>query len=115
MGTAGTDDFMKSLMTNAAAKRLLQLQDSAPYYAEFILVDNQGANVAISDKTSDYWQGDEAKFTKCFTGGAGTIYVADVEFDKSSQAYTTQVSVPVLDEGVAIGVLVIGVDVDKLK
>lgn len=115
LATAGTDDFMKSVMGNAAAKRLQEIQKSAPYYAELFLTDNLGANVAMTDKTSDYWQGDEAKFTKCFTGGAGTVFVADVEFDKSSQAYTTQVSVPVLDDGKAIGVLVIGIDVDKLK
>jgi len=115
MATAGMDDFMTAILSNAAAKRLREIQKSAPYYAELFLTDNQGANVAMTDKTSDYWQGDEAKFSKCFTGGAGTVYVADVEFDKSAQAYTVQVSVPVLDDGAAIGALVIGIDVDKLK
>lgn len=115
MATAGMDDFMKAIQGNAAAKRLLDIQKSAPYFAEMFLTDNQGANVAMTDKTSDYWQGDEAKFAKCFTGGAGSVFVGDVEFDKSEQAYLAQVSVPVLDDGKAIGVLVIGIDVDKLK
>ena len=115
MATAGMDDFMRSIQGNAAAKRLLEIQQSAPYFAEIFLTDNQGANVAMTDKTSDYWQGDEAKFSKCFTGDAGTIFVSDVEFDKSAQAYLAQVSVPVLDDGKAIGVLVIGIDVEKLK
>ena len=49
----------------------------------------------MTDKTSDYWQGDEAKFKKSFNGGAGAVFVDDVSFDKSSQTYSVQVSVPV--------------------
>ena len=33
---------------------------------ELILTDSQGKNIAISKLTSDYWQGDENKFTKIF-------------------------------------------------
>ena len=60
-------------------------------------MDNQGANVAMTDKTSDYWQGDEAKFKKSYHNGKGTVFVDEVEFDDSSQAYLVQVSVPVKD------------------
>lgn len=60
----------------------------------------------------DYWQGDEAKFTECFKGEEGVLYIADVEFDESTQTYLVQVSVPVRDEGKVIGVIVVGIDVD---
>ena len=70
-------------------------------------------NACITDKTSDYWQGDEAKFTKSFTDGAGRIFVDDVNFDDSSQAYVVQASVPVVKDGKAIGVLVVSIDVEK--
>ena len=78
-------------------------------------MDNQGANVCMTDKTSDYWQGDEAKFQKSYNNGAGGMDISDVKFDDSSQAYIVQVSVPVKDAGgKVIGAVTIGIDVDKM-
>lgn len=113
--TPGIDDFMKSLMTSDCAKFLKQIQDSAPYYSEIFVMDNQGANVALTDKTSDYWQGDEAKFQKSFNQGKGEVFVDEVEFDESSQAYLVQVSVPVKDGDQVIGAITFGIDVDKVQ
>lgn len=112
---AGIADYMKTLMDSECGKHLRNIQKSAPYYAEIFVMDNQGANVAMTDKTSDYWQGDEAKFKKSFAGGAGSIFIDDVEFDDSSQAYLVQVSVPVKDKGKVIGAITFGIDVDKIK
>jgi hypothetical protein len=78
-------------------------------------MDNQGANVCMSDKTSDYWQGDEAKFQKTFTGGAGSIFIDDVKFDKSSQTYVVQASLPIKEGNTAIGSITFSIDVDKFK
>ncbi|MEW6602582.1 MAG: hypothetical protein AB1499_16535, partial [Nitrospirota bacterium] len=63
MATAGIDDFMKGMMESECGKYIQKIQKSAPYYSEIFLTDNQGANVCMTDKTSDYWQGDEPKFT----------------------------------------------------
>jgi hypothetical protein len=113
--TSGVDAFMKSLMESPAAKELARLEASKPYFFELFLMDDQGANVAMTNKTSDYWQGDEAKFTESFKGGAGAVHIGDVEFDQSAQAYLVQVSVPVMDGGKAIGALTIGVNLDELE
>jgi hypothetical protein len=113
--TTGIDDFMKPLMENTAAKELSRLEKSKPYYFELFLMDNQGANVAMTNKTSDYWQGDEAKFTQSFNAGQGAVHISPVEFDESAQAYLVQVSVPVMAGGKAIGALTIGINVDVLE
>ncbi len=113
--TAGIADFMKVLMDSGCASNLKQIQIMDAYYAEIFVMDNQGANVCQTDKTSDYWQGDEAKFQKSFNGGAGAVFVDEVEFDDSTQAYISQVSVPVMDGGKAIGAITFGIDIDKLK
>lgn len=112
---AGLADYMKALMENGCAKHLHSIQDSAPYYAEIFVMDNQGANVCQTDKTSDYWQGDEAKFQKSFNGGAGAVFVDEVEFDDSAQAYLVQISVPVKDGGAVIGAITFGINIDQLK
>lgn len=115
MAVTGMDDNMKNLMSNSAAKELLKLESSKPYFIEIFLMDNQGANVAMTNKTSDYWQGDEAKFKESFVNGAGGTHIGDVKFDKSAQAYLVQVSVPVMDGGTAIGALTIGINIDELE
>jgi hypothetical protein len=113
--TAGIDDFMKTLMDSGCGPNLRRIQNENPYFAEVFVMDNQGANVCQTDKTSDYWQGDEAKFQKSFNGGNGAIFVDKVEFDDSTQSYISQVSVPVMDGGKAIGAITFGIDIDKLN
>jgi hypothetical protein len=112
---AGIADYMKALMDSECGKNIAGIQKSAPYYAEIFVMDNQGANVAMTDKTSDYWQGDEAKFQKSFNGGSGAVFVDKVKFDDSTQAYLVQVSVPVKDGNTVIGAITFGIDVDKIQ
>lgn len=113
--TSGLDDLMKSLMSNAAAKRLAQIEKENKVIVESFLMDKRGANVAMTNKTSDYWQGDEAKFTKSFNGGKGAVHLGKSKFDKSAQAYVVQVSVPVLSDGRAIGAITYGINIDDLN
>ena len=114
-GTPGIAAFMKPFLENDCATHLHKTQDSVPYYAEIFVMDDKGGNVCQTDKTSDYWQGDEAKFQKSFAGGSGSVFVDEVEFDASTQAYLVQVSVPVIDGGKAIGAITFGIDVDKVE
>lgn len=84
-------------------------------YNEAFLTDNQGANVAAFPLTSDYWQGDEDKWIKCFNNGNGQVYVGKVELDASTNTKAVQISVPVIDAGKTIGVLVVGVKLDHIE
>jgi hypothetical protein len=112
---AGVTDYMQAMMESDCGRHLRRIQSTAPYYAEIFVMDNQGANVAMTDKTSDYWQGDEAKFKKSYNGGKGAVHIGDVKFDDSTQAYLVQVSVPVKDGDRVIGAITIGIDVDKIE
>lgn len=114
-GHAGLADYMQALMNNECGRHLKNFQKKFGYIAEIFAMDNQGANVAMTDKTSDYWQGDEAKFKKSFAGGKGAVFMDEVEFDDSTQAYLVQVSVPVMDGGRAIGAITFGIDVDQIQ
>lgn len=114
-GHAGISDYMQAMMDSECGKYLRKIQSGASYYAEIFVMDNQGANVAMTDKTSDYWQGDEAKFKESYKGGQGAVHISDVEFDDSSQAYLVQVSVPVKDNETVIGAITLGIDVDKTE
>lgn len=101
-----------ALSTFLAARRA----DAGGMITEAFIMDNKGLNVGQSDVTSDYWQGDEAKWQKSFGAGAGAIFVDEVEKDESTQTLQSQVSVTISDPttGQAIGAITLGIDVEGL-
>lgn len=86
-------------------------------YTEIFVVDNRGLNVGQSDVTSDYWQGDEAKWKKTFLAGPDGLLIADVEFDESTQSYQSQVSFSITDPDTdeVIGSITVGINVELLR
>jgi hypothetical protein len=108
--------LMKQTQNHATGKWLKKKnKENRGKYPEAFLCDNQGANVAVSKLTSDYWQGDEGKWKNAFNGGNGKVFYGDPEFDKSAKSMLVQISVPVNDSGKTIGVLVVGVKFSALK
>ncbi len=77
-------------------------------------MDNKGLNVGQSDITSDYWQGDEAKWKKSYGAGMGAVHVGKIKQDESTQKFQSQVSVAISDGGKVIGAVTVGVNVDEL-
>lgn len=113
--TVGIDDFMRSLLTNECAERLKTLRSSLPEISEIFVTDASGANVAMTNKTSDFWQGDEPKFLNGLTPGKRGYHVDLVGFDESIQAYAVQIAVPIQDKGTAIGVMVLTLNLEMLN
>lgn len=113
--TSGLGQFMVPYLDNPAVEELARLEEAAGYVMESFVMDNQGAIVAATTKTSDFWQGDEDKFTESFKDGKGAVHIGEVEFDNSAQAYLVQVSIPVMDGGKAIGAITIGIDIDGMR
>lgn len=108
------DAFIHSLMKNPAAQELQKLAKAQPYFTELILMDNQGANVAITHRTTDYWQGDEPKFLETFPKGPQAIHKSRAEYDSSVRAYVVQVSVPIVDQGQNIGAITVSINLKAI-
>ncbi|MDQ6978767.1 MAG: hypothetical protein Q9M09_01170 [Mariprofundaceae bacterium] len=85
-----------------------RVENNKRLYVEAFLCDEQGAVVAEYPKTSDYWQGDEDKFIESFNNGHGKNRIGALKFDESTKTYSVQISIPVIDEGKTIGVLIVG-------
>lgn len=112
--TSGLDDFMNEILNNQCSEYLKSLRKENKFVIEAFVMDNKGANVGMTNKTSDYWQGDEEKFIKCYNNENGTTFYGKVAFDESTQTYLIQVSVPVVDGGKTIGAVTFGIDVNSL-
>ncbi|WP_300030342.1 hypothetical protein [uncultured Roseobacter sp.] len=91
-----------------------KVAESGGRITEIFVMDALGLNVAASDVTSDYWQGDEAKYSKSYGAGSGAVFVDAVEFDESSQSYQGQISVSLTDPatGELVGAMTIGLNAE---
>lgn len=91
-------------------------KQSQDMITEIIVTDARGLNAAISDMTSDYWQGDEEKFTEVFSKPANTMHFGDINYDESTKRFQLHLSVPLYTEEKfePLGVMVFGVDVEKV-
>lgn len=110
--------FKLSLQRNTAGIYLKSLVEKNAYINEAFLTDIQGANVAAYPATSDYWQGDEKKWSASFNDGDGKVFIGPVKVDESSNTAAVQISAPVYDyadNNKTVGVIIIGVTVSYLK
>lgn len=82
---------------------------------EMMLIDHQGALVAMSRLTSDFWQGDEPKFHEVVATVAEGLFLSPVRFDASSRQFQVIASKSIFDghTGELIGVVAIGLDIEK--
>lgn len=113
---AGNYSLSAEMMSTPLSQKLRQFKThSRGLVTEIILMDARGANVAISDVTSDYWQGDEAKYLLSFNKPAGTLFFETVGYDESTRRFQAHVSMPLYGPGSddAIGVMTVGVDIEK--
>ncbi len=114
---AGSKPMIDAVLGNALSGFLRQQKDSAGgLVTEVFVMDNRGLNVGQSDVTSDYWQGDEAKWQKTYTAGPDAIFIDEVEMDESTQTFQSQLSMSIVDPatGEVIGAITVGINVDAL-
>lgn len=117
--------------TPELAKAILELPGSRALHAwklnhkdvvtEALLTNNLGTLVAMSQLASDYWQGDEPKFTgvveNLHAGATGldAMHLSDIRYDASTSRFQVTVSAPVgpVSDGLPMGVVVLGLDIEK--
>lgn len=115
--SAADKPLIAATMGNAASKYLVTIQDgSQGLFTEIFATDNKGLNAAQSSVTSDYWQGDEDKFSKTFPVGPDAVFLGKVDQDESTQQFQQQVSITVTDPATkaSIGSITVGVNLSQL-
>jgi hypothetical protein len=108
------NDTVQQILSAPCSARLHELIGTSGWYDETFAMDDQGALVCATEKTTDYWQGDEAKWQRSFDGGKGATFIDRPRFDESSSQRLAQISVPVFDKDKVIGAITIGVLIDKV-
>lgn len=111
--TAGSrTDLRRAVTQGACADRLRALVKDDPFVVEAFLMDAQGALVCATHETSDYYQGDEAKWERTYKEGR-RVFVEDPALDASAGVYAIQLSTLVSASGAKAGALTLTLKVPR--
>ena len=113
---AADDDnlLIRSVTENEFANELREFQEAFPGHVELFVTDKFGANIAATNRTTDYYQGDEEWWQVAYSQGQGNIYIGQPEFDESIQVYSLILAIPLTFEGEIAGVFRSTLDVSTL-
>ena len=83
-------------LSNPLSTYLTRMQaDALGLYSAIFVMDRNGLNVGQSAITSDYWQGDEAKFQKTFQVGPEAIFIDEPEYVDDFDIWISQVNMTI--------------------
>ena len=84
-------------------------------YTEIFVMDNKGLNAGQSAITSDYWQGDEAKFQKTFPMGPTAVFIDKPEIGDATGTENVQVNMSITNGVEAVGTVTVEVNLTELR
>ncbi len=105
---------IKEYFENKVALSIKDVVNIRPYIAELFITDKFGGLVAVSEKTTDFYQADEEWWQQAYDGGKGKIYVGNIEFDDSSRRWVLTIAMPIrAQDNSVIGVCKESIDIDR--
>jgi hypothetical protein len=102
----------KTVTSSPCAVRLRKLVQDDKLVVEAFLMDSRGGIVCSTVETSDYWQGDEAKWQKTYRDGA-SVFVDEPAFDTSTGVFAVQLSRLVSDAVGRVGALTLTLKIPR--
>ena len=114
--TATRQSLIAERLGNPLSNYLTRVQArSLGLYVEIFVMDNRGLNVGQSSITSDFWQGDEAKWQKSYAAGPEGLFIDEPEYHAESGTYRAQVSLSIVDPGTqaAIGAITVEINLTE--
>jgi len=92
------DPLITEYTESLVGRRLKEITRDDPSIAEIFMTDKYGGLVAVSEKTSDFYQADEEWWQKSFNHGRGSIFLDGIGLDKSSGVVSIAIVVPIKNE-----------------
>ena len=107
------DMLVANVLHNELASELLQFQGKFPENVEVFLTNQQGINIAATNRTSDYYQADEEWWQTAYQKG---LFIGQPEYDESSKTVAMNMAVAVRANGSGniVGILRTTVDFGTL-
>ncbi|NHZ72190.1 MAG: GAF domain-containing protein [Aquificales bacterium] len=117
--TTEEDEIVKSILENDIAADLNRFQTLFPDNVQLLVTDKYGAQIAATQRTRDYFKGDESWWADTYARGFGSTYIGEPTYDSRSRAYSIIMAIPIHGttedgSGEIIGVLQTIVSLDAL-
>lgn len=110
--------FIQDLLHNNLSMRLIdrmnfyQKEYNYSLYGEIFITNKYGANIGLTNKTTDYYQGDESWWNHAVKKG---LSIENIAFDESSEIYSFDVILRIDDaKGAFIGVIKIVWNIEEI-
>lgn len=108
--------LIAAVLSNPLSSYLTRIQaGSLGLYTEIFVMDAKGLNAGQSAVTSDYWQGDEAKFQKTFDVGPDAVFIDKPEYNKESGTWRAQLNMTLAKDGAPAGSLTVEINLTELE
>jgi hypothetical protein len=107
IGAGAASQLYQRLATVSSSKVLRDVRTESPHFTELFVSDKNGCIAGLTNRTSDYYQADEAWWVDSYNGGKGSSYHGAIEFDESSHTEAIALYVPIrsTDKKEVVGVL----------
>lgn len=113
---AADQPLIAAVLSSPLSAYLTKIQaQSLGLYTEIFVMDAKGLNAGQSAVTSDYWQGDEAKFQKTFPVAADAVFIDAPEVSKETGTENVQVNMTIADGGKAAGAITVEINLTELR
>jgi sigma-B regulation protein RsbU (phosphoserine phosphatase) len=99
---------LQALLQNELALQMQAFMRKNPYFAEIFITDKMGRLIAATQKTSDYWQADEAWWQAAILLDEHMLNLEGLNYDESAQVYSIDITLP-LHQTTATGREIVGV------
>ncbi|MGD8332006.1 MAG: hypothetical protein PVJ49_21410, partial [Acidobacteriota bacterium] len=108
--------LITAVLSSPLSSYLTRIQArSLGLYSEIFVMDNKGLNAGQSSITSDYWQGDEAKFQKTYEVGPDAVFIDEPEYNKETGTWRAQLNMTLAKDGAAAGSLTVEINLTELE
>jgi len=108
--------LITAVLSSPLSNYLTRIQaDSQGLFTAIFVMDGSGLNAGQSAITSDFWQGDEAKWQKTYQVGPDAVFVDEIEINEDTGAEIAQLNMAIAQDGKVVGAITVDVNVTELR
>ncbi|GAB4374521.1 MAG: hypothetical protein Kow00114_37120 [Kiloniellaceae bacterium] len=108
--------LITAVLSSPLSNYLTRIQsDSQGLFVAIFVMDGSGLNAGQSAITSDFWQGDEAKWQKTYQVGPDAVFIDEIEINEDTGAEIAQLNMAIAQDGKVVGAITVDVNVTELR
>jgi hypothetical protein len=108
--------LITAVLSSPLSSYLTRIQaNSQGLFSAVFVMDAVGLNAGQSAITSDFWQGDEAKWQQTFQVGPDAVFIDEVEIMEETGTEIRQLNMSIAQDGRVVGAITVDVNITELR